>query len=141
MPSIFSRIIDGDIPSRMLWEDDECVAFLDVRPLAPGHVLVVPRQETDQWTDLSPATTAHLTEVAQKIGRAQMSVFSPARIGLVIAGFEVPHAHVHVVPINGMGDLDFALANPNPDQGELDQWLAALRTTLNEAGHSSVSSR
>ena len=125
----------------MLWEDDECVAFLDVRPLAPGHVLVVPRQETDQWTDLSPAVTAHLTDVAHKVGRAQIAVFSPARIGLVIAGFEVPHAHVHVVPINGMGDLDFALANPNPDHGELDAQLADLRAALKEAGHPSVSSR
>ncbi len=125
----------------MLWEDDECVAFLDVRPLAPGHVLVVPRQETDQWTDLGPGLVAHLTSVAHSIGRAQMSVFSPARIGMVVAGFEVPHAHIHVVPINHMGDLDFTLANANPDQSELDVQLEQLRTALTEAGHSSVSSR
>ncbi len=125
----------------MLWEDDDCVAFLDVRPLAPGHVLVVPRLETDQWTDLGPALAGHLTEVAHAIGRAQMAAFSPARIGLVIAGFEVPHAHLHVVPINGMANLDFANANPNPDQGELDEQLAALRDALTNAGHYSVSSR
>lgn len=141
MASIFSRIIDGDIPSRMIWEDEECVAFLDVRPLAPGHVLVVPRQETDLWTDLGPALAAHMTEVGHAIGRAQMTVFEPARIGMVIAGFEVPHAHMHIVPINGMGDLDFALANANPDQGELDSHLEQLRSALTEAGHPSVSSR
>lgn len=141
MASIFSRIIDGDIPSRMLWEDEHCVAFLDVRPLAPGHVLVVPHQETDQWTDLGPSSAAHLIEVSHAIGRAQMNVFSPERIGLVIAGFEVPHAHMHVVPINGMGDLDFALANPNPDQAELDTQLVELRSELSAAGHSSVSNR
>ena len=141
MPSIFSRIIEGEVPSRMVWEDDECVAFLDVRPLAPGHVLVVPRQETDQWTDLGPGLAAHLTSVAHTIGRAQMEVFAPARIGVVVAGFEVPHAHVHVVPINGMGDLDFALANPNPEQSELDDQLEKLRSALTNAGHSSVSSR
>ena len=125
----------------MLWEDDDCVAFLDVRPLAPGHVLVVPRQETDQWTDLGPKLAGHLTEVGHDIGRAQMTVFTPARIGLVIAGFEVPHAHMHVVPINGMGDLDFALANGNPDQGELDSQLEQLRAALRDAGHSTVSNR
>ena len=120
---------------------DSCVAFLDVRPLAPGHVLVVPRQETDQWTDLGPKLAGHLTEVGHAIGRAQMTVFTPARIGLVIAGFEVPHAHMHVVPINGMGDLDFALANGNPDQGELDSQLEQLRAALRDAGHSTVSNR
>ena len=125
----------------MLWEDDDCVAFLDVRPLAPGHVLVVPRQEMDQWTDLGPKLAGHLTEVGHAIGRAQMTVFTPARIGLVIAGFEVPHAHMHVVPINGMGDLDFALANGNPDQGELDSQLEQLRAALRDAGHSTVSNR
>lgn len=125
----------------MLWEDDDCVAFLDVRPLASGHVLVVPRQETDQWTDLGPKLAGHLTEVGHAIGRAQMTVFTPARIGLVIAGFEVPHAHMHVVPINGMGDLDFALANGNPDQGELDSQLEQLRAALRDAGHSTVSNR
>ncbi len=141
MASIFSRIIDGNIPSRMVWEDEACVAFLDVRPLAPGHVLVVPRLETDQWTDLGPGLAAHMTEVGHAIGRAQMTVFAPARIGMVIAGFEVPHAHMHIVPINGMRDLDFALANGNPDQGELDMHLEQLRSALTNAGHSSVSSR
>lgn len=141
MASIFSRIIDGEIPSRMVWEDEQCVAFLDVRPLAPGHVLVVPHQETDLWTDLGSANAARMTEVSHAIGRAQMEVFSPKRIGLVVAGFEVPHAHMHVVPINGMGNLDFALANPNPDQAELDMHLTDLRAALLAAGHSSVSSR
>ena len=125
----------------MLWEDDDCVAFLDVRPLAPGHVLVVPRQETDQWTDLGPALAGHMTEVGHAIGRAQMKVFSPSRIGLIVAGFEVPHAHLHVVPINTMADLDFSNANPNPIQSELDEHLVELRSALTDAGHYSVSSR
>ncbi len=141
MASIFSKIIDGQIPSRMLWEDDMCVSFLDVRPLSAGHALVVPRQETDLWTDLGAPTAAHLTEVAHAIGRAQMAVFSPARVGLMIAGFEVPHTHLHVVPMNSMAQLDFTNADPNPDQGELDDHLALLRSALDEAGHSSVSSR
>ncbi len=125
----------------MLWEDDQCVAILDIRPLAPGHVLVIPRTETDQWTDLSPDLCAHLTRVAHTIGRAQMQVFAPSRIGLVIAGFEVPHAHIHVVPVNGMADLDFGLVNANPEPDELDSQLKALRTELESAGHSSTARR
>lgn len=138
MASIFSKIIDGQIPARMLWEDDECVSFLDVRPLTPGHALVVPRQETDLWTDLGASTAAHLVEVAHAIGRAQMAVFAPARIGLLIAGFEVPHTHVHVVPMNTMAALDFANANTNPDQALLDSYLVSLREALADAGHSEV---
>ena len=138
MATIFSRIIDGEIPSRMLWADDLCVAFLDVRPLAPGHVLVVPREETDLWTDLAASTAAHLTEVAHAIGRAQRTVFPAARIGLMIAGFEVPHTHLHVVPIDSMAQLDFANADTTPDMGELDRQMEALRAALADAGHDEV---
>ena len=129
MPSIFTRIIDGEIPGRFVWTDDVCVAFLDVRPLAHGHVLVVPRTEVDQWTDLDADTVTHLMGVAHKVGQAQKALLSPARVGLMIAGFEVPHVHVHVVPMNGMGDLDFANADTNPDQAALD----ALRDQLEAA--------
>lgn len=141
MPGLFTKIIDGEIPSRMLWEDEECVSFLDVRPLAPGHALVVPREEIDLWTDLGPSTAAHLTTVAHAIGRAQMMVFSPKRIGLMIAGFEVPHTHVHVVPIETMAQLDFANANPSVDGAVLDQQLHDMRDALEAEGHSAVSSR
>lgn len=141
MPTIFSRIIDGGIPSRMLWEDEHCVSFLDVRPLAPGHCLVVPRVEIDQWTDLDGETVAHLTGVAHVVGQVQKAVFAPARVGLMIAGFEVPHVHIHVVPINTMGQLDFANAETDPDQAELDGQLIALRDALRELGRAEVSSR
>ncbi len=120
MPSIFTRIIDGEIPGRFLWKDDRCVSFLDVRPLAPGHALVIPRVEVDEWTDLPADTAAHLMTVAHTVGRAQKKVLAPARIGLMIAGFEVPHVHVHVVPMDSMAALDFAQANPTPDPAELD---------------------
>lgn len=141
MASIFSRIIDGEIPSRMVWEDDVCVAFLDVRPLSAGHVLVVPRAEVDQWTDLDAVTASHLMTVAHAVGGAQKRVFSPARIGLMIAGFEVPHTHVHVFPVDSMGQFDFANADTDPDQAALDRQLADLRSALADAGHGSVSSR
>ena len=132
MPSIFTRIIGGEIPSRMLWDDDVCVAFLDVRPLAPGHALVVPRAEIDQWSDLPVETAAHLMTVAHHLAQAQKRVFQTARVGLMIAGFEVPHAHVHVVPMNSMAQLDFANADANPNQGELDEHLQRLRGALEE---------
>ena len=130
MPSIFTRIIDGEIPARFVWTDEICVAFLDVRPLAHGHVLVVPRVEVDQWTDLDAATAAHLMAVAHKIAQSQKALLAPARVGLMIAGFEVPHVHVHVVPINGMRDLDFAHADTDPDQAALDELREQLAAAL-----------
>ncbi|MDG1365418.1 MAG: HIT family protein [Acidimicrobiales bacterium] len=130
MPTIFTRIIDGEIPGRFVHSDDACVAFMDVRPLAPGHVLVVPRTEVDHWTDLDADTAAHLMMVAQRIGRAQRDLLSPARVGLMIAGFEVPHVHVHVVPMNSMGDLDFSRAEPNPDQADVERIHAVLSAAL-----------
>ena len=130
MASIYTRIFDGEIPGRFIWEDEVCVSFLDIRPLARGHALVVPRQEIDQWTDLEAETAGHLVEVAHAIGNAQKALLSPARIGLMIAGFEVPHVHVHVVPMNSMAALDFGQADPDPDPADLDQLQADLRDRL-----------
>ncbi len=113
-----------------MWTDEVCVAFLSINPLATGHALVVPRAEVDHWIDLDPDTNAHLMRVAQSIGAAQQQVFNPGRIGLIIAGLEVPHVHLHVVPINGMNDLDFANADLDPDAAVLDAAADALRTAL-----------
>lgn len=126
MPTIFTRIINGEIPARFVYSDSDCVAFLDARPLARGHCLVVPRTEVDQWTDLSPSQAAHLTEVAHGIGNVQKRLLGPERIGLMIAGFEVPHVHVHVVPMNSMADLDFSKADTAPDPEDLDRLRAEI---------------
>ena len=99
MPTLFTRIIDGEIPGRFVWRDSQCVVFLTIAPMRPGHALVVPRAEIDHWLDLDDVLAAHLTKVAQTVGRAQMTAFSPARVGLIIAGLEVPHTHLHVIPI------------------------------------------
>ena len=139
MPSIFTRIITGEIPARFVWTDDVCVAFLDVRPLAHGHVLVVPRVEVDQWTDLDAATAAHLMTVAHRIGQAQKTLLDPARVGLMIAGFEVPHVHVHLIPIDAIADLDFSKADPNPKPEDLDASAERIRAALRELGYSEVS--
>ncbi len=133
MPTIFTRIINHEIPARFIYQDALCVSFLDVRPLALGHCLVVPREEIDQWTDLSATDAAHLTKVAHAIGNAQKSVLNPKRIGLMIAGFEVPHVHLHVVPINSMANLDFALADGEPNPDKLDQVRDQLAQELSRA--------
>lgn len=106
MATLFTKIIEGQIPGEVVWSDEVCAAFLDISPLTRGHALVVPRAEIDLWTDLDTQTVAHLMEVAARIGRAQVEVFDGVRAGLIIQGFEVPHAHVHVFPASGPEDFD-----------------------------------
>ena len=139
MPTIFTRIIEGELPGRFVWRDDQCVAFLSIAPLTAGHTLVVPRAEVDHWIDLDPDVNAHLMRVAQQIAAAQQRAFSPTRIGLMIAGLEVPHVHLHVVPIDGMADLDFGNADPDPDPAALDVAAETLRAALRDAGATGVS--
>ena len=138
MPTIFTRIIDGDIPGIFVWRDDTCVAIMSKDPLAPGHALVVPIVEVDHWLDLDAATAAHLTEVAQTIGRAQMAAFVPEKVGLMIAGLEVPHVHLHVVPINGVHDLDFTRARIDEDPALVRAAAEQIRTALRAQGATGV---
>ncbi|MGH3981812.1 MAG: HIT family protein [Pseudonocardiaceae bacterium] len=135
MSTLFSRIIDGEIPGRFVWSDERCVAFLTIAPLRPGHALVVPRDEIDEWTDADDDVVARLMVVARQIGAAQKIAFGAPRAGLMIAGFEVPHLHVHVFPSWGIDDFDFDKADRNPDPVELDAAADALRAALRTAGH------
>lgn len=139
MSSVFSRIIAGELPARFVWKDELCVVFLSNRPLRPGHALVVPRQEIDHWIDLDTSLLAHLTTVAQSIGTAQMAGFKPARIGLMLAGLEVPHVHFHVSPIRGLHDLDFGNQDPNPDAAVMDSAAETIRRELRKLGYDQVS--
>jgi len=139
VPSVFSRIIAGEFPARFVWKDEACVGFLSINPLAPGHTLVVPRLEIDHWLDVAPELLGHLTTAAQAIGRGQMRAFSPARVGLMIAGLEVAHVHLHVVPIRTVDELSFANADPAPDPAVLDAAADALRTALREISIEQVS--
>jgi histidine triad (HIT) family protein len=139
VPTVFSRIIAGELPGRFVWKDDSCVVFLSIRPLRPGHALVVPRAEVDHWLDLDAGLLDHLFATAQAIGKAQMAAFKPARIGVVVAGLEVPHCHIHVVPIRGVHDLDFGNQDPNPDPAVMDDAAQALRRELSKLGYSEVS--
>jgi histidine triad (HIT) family protein len=134
VPSVFSRIIAGELPANFVWKDDVCVAFLSNRPLRPGHVLVVPRLEIDHWIDLEPDLLSHLASTAQTVGKAQMSAFKPVRIGMVLAGIEVPHVHFHVVPIRGVHDLDFGNQDPNPDPAMMARAAQSLREELHNLG-------
>jgi diadenosine tetraphosphate (Ap4A) HIT family hydrolase len=135
MSTVFTKIIDGDLPGRFVWSDDRAVAFLSINPLAPGHVLVVPRAEVDQWVDADPALLAHLTAVAHAVGDAVRAVFAPPRVGLLVAGFEVPHLHLHVFPAADMTAFDFANAASSVDAAEQDGHRDALREALRAAGH------
>jgi histidine triad (HIT) family protein len=139
MPSLFTRIIRGELPGRFVWRDERCVAFLTIAPLKPGHTLVVPIEEVDHWLDLEPRLAAHLMEVARKIGRGIQRAFSPVKVGLMIAGLEVPHVHLHVVPIHELRDLDFARADSRATPSALDAAAAKLRGALRADGHVEVS--
>jgi histidine triad (HIT) family protein len=131
MPSIFTRIIEGELPGRFVHRDDKCVAFLSIAPIRPGHTLVVPIEEVDHWVDLEPDLAAHLMRVSHTIGRAQMEAFSPTRIGVIVAGMEVPHAHIHLVPIDRESDLRFENADQNARPEDLDAAADKLRAALN----------
>ena len=130
MTTIFTRIIDGEIPGTFVWRDDVCVAFMSINPIAHGHVLVVPIAEVDHWLDLDPDLTAHLFDVSRRIAVAQQQAFSPARVGLIIAGYEVPHTHIHVIPTNDMEDLSFANAAASVERDEIEQAAARIKEAL-----------
>lgn len=130
MTSVFTRVLAGELPGRFVYDDEQCAAFLTIAPLRPGHTLVVPRAEVDSWLDLEPALAAHLMTVAQRVGRAVQTAFAPPRVALIIAGLEVPHTHLHVVPFAAMRELDFERADPSPDPAALDEARARIRAAL-----------
>jgi histidine triad (HIT) family protein len=138
MPTIFTRIIHGELPGRFVWKDDRAVAFLSINPLRPGHTLVVPRKETDHWIDLDDDLAGHLMRVARAVGEAQQRAFSPERIGMTILGMEVPHVHLHVVPIESERDMDFARAERSPDPAALDDAAERIRGELRALGYDEV---
>lgn len=135
MSTLFTRIIDGELPGRFVWSDDRAVGFLSINPLGPGHTLVVPRAEVDHWVDAEPDLLAHLTSVAHAVGKAVRDIWQPPRVGLIVAGFEVPHLHVHVFPAWDMADFDFRNAAPSVEAEEQEAQAEKLRAALRAAGH------
>jgi histidine triad (HIT) family protein len=129
MASIFSRIIAGEIPAHRLREDDRFLAFLDVRPIRPGHTLVIPKEEIDELFDLPPDLLGDLFVFAQPVAAAIKAESGAARVGVAVVGVEVPHAHVHLVPLDGPQDIDFRRAQP-ADQDELAALAERLRRRI-----------
>jgi histidine triad (HIT) family protein len=137
MATVFSRIIAGELPGRFVHQDEHAVSMLTIAPIREGHVLVVPRLEVDHWIDLSPALAAHLMTNAQIIGKALKRAFSPPRIGMMIAGMEVPHVHLHVLPVSTTADMDFANAH-QAAASALDAAAEKIRAALRALGVSGV---
>ena len=121
MASLFTKIVRGEIPCHKLAEDDRFLAFLDVRPIRPGHALVIPKEEIDQYFDLDPEAVGDIMRFAQPVAKAIQQVVPCQRVGVAVVGLEVPHAHVHLLPLDRMADMDFSRARP----AEADE-LAAM---------------
>ena len=130
MASVFTKIINGELPGRFVYEDNEFVAFLTIAPVTVGHTLVVPRGEIDQWQDLDASVLNRLMGVSQLIGRAVRLAFNAPRAGLLIAGLEVPHLHIHVFPAYSLGDFNIAGADPNPSPESLDEAQRKIKNAL-----------
>ena len=130
MPSVFTMIINRDLPGRFVYEDDDVVAFLTIEPMTPGHTLVVPRDEVDNWQDLEPAVLDRVMHVAQRIGKAVCAAFGATRAGVIIAGLEVPHLHVHVFPAFNLTDFGFANVDRNPSPESLNEAQAKIIAAL-----------
>ncbi len=130
MATVFTMIINGDIPGRFVYEDDEIVAFLTIEPMTQGHTLVVPRAEVDNWQDLDPALFGRVMAVSQRIGKAVCAAFDAERAGVIIAGLEVPHLHVHVFPARNLSDFGFASVDRNPSPESLDEAQTKIKAAL-----------
>ena len=132
MPSIFTKIINGEITSYKVAETEDCFAFLDINPLAPGHTLVIPKKEVDYIFDLDEDTFIQLQLTAKKVAKAIKAVVPCNRIGLAVIGLEVPHAHIHLVHINHIGDINFAKAKIHMSADELKNLAEQISTAYNK---------
>src|ERR1700712_5222473 len=132
MASVFTKIINREIPGRFVYEDDDVVAFLTIEPMTQGHVLVVPRAEIDNWHDVEPEAFNRVMAVAQRIGKAVCAAFDTQRSGLIIAGLEVPHLHVHVFPARNLADFGFANVDRDPSPESLNEAQSKIKAALAE---------
>ncbi|MBW3070128.1 MULTISPECIES: HIT family protein [unclassified Actinomyces] len=133
-PSVFTKIINGEIPGRFVWADELCVAFATIAPHTDGHILIVPRQQVASYVDASDELIAHLAVVAKRIGRTQTRVFEAARPAVLVVGLEVDHLHLHVLPIRAEADVAPAAARHDVPAAELDAAMERLRVGLREDG-------
>ncbi|MFO7258647.1 MAG: HIT family protein [Bacteroidota bacterium] len=119
MASLFTRIVRREIPAHIVAEDDRCLAFLDINPLAKGHTLVIPKTEVDYYFDLDDELLAALTIFSKKVAHAIKQEIPCLRVGVCVVGLEIPHAHVHLIPLNSMGDINFSKPKLKLSQEEL----------------------
>lgn len=134
MTSLFTRIIAGELPGHFALRDERCVVFMTIAPITTGHALVVPREPINHWMDMSASLNAHVFEVARRVALAQRTAFGSDRVGMVIAGFEVNHVHLHCVPANQMSDLDFSNQKRNVPAERLAEAAARLAAQLRADG-------
>ena len=125
MSSIFSKIITGEIPSYKIYEDEKTLAFLTIRPQTKGHTLVIPKIEVDQWDDVPEEYFAHMWRTAQFVSKQLKEKLACERVGVMVAGFEVPHAHIHLIPSNSIEDFDVTKAY-DASEVELKEVYGAL---------------
>lgn len=130
MATLFSRIIARELPAAFVWEDDRCVAFMAKDALKPGHLLVVPRDEVDHWLDADEGLMDHLVGVARTLGRALQQAFPSEKVALFAVGLEVAHLHLHVTPVDAVGDVDFAGATRDVSLDELEANAQAIKAHL-----------
>ncbi|MHB1065535.1 MAG: HIT family protein [Georgenia sp.] len=135
MSTVFSKIMAGEIPGRFVWADDVCTVFSTIAPITDGHMLVVPRAEIAQYTEAPDDVLAHLALVAKTIGQAQQAAFGSPRAAVLVAGFEVEHLHLHVLPAWDEASLRFGNARPDLPAAELDAAAEKVRSALVDAGH------
>lgn len=132
MPSIFTKIIKGEIPCYKIAEDDQFFAFLDINPLAKGHTLVVPKEETDYLFDLDDDLLGNMMKFAKKIALAIDSTMDCKRVGVAVLGLEVPHAHIHLCPINDLYDIEFSKPKLKLSKEEFEEIAAQIRSELKD---------
>ena len=131
MATIFPHIINGDIPGTFVYRDELCVVFLTINPLADGHVLVVPIEEVDHWVDLSPSLSQHLFAISHRISKALQTAFPCERVGMIIAGYEVNHCHIHLIPTQNLGQFNFANAAASVKREDLEAHAERILAALN----------
>lgn len=130
MSSIFTKIVQGEIPCYKIAENDQFLAFLDVFPLVHGHILVVPKKETDYIFDIDDAELSAMMLFAKKVAKAQKAAVPCKRIGIAVIGLEVPHAHIHLVPMNTANDVNFTQAKIKPTDEELAEMAERIKAKL-----------
>jgi histidine triad (HIT) family protein len=132
MPTLFTRILNGDIPGTFVYRDDQCAAFMSINPLGDGHVLVIPIEEVDHWVDLSPTLSQHLFTVSHRISTALQKAFPCERVGLIIAGYEVNHCHIHLIPTHSIGQFNFANAASSVPRETLEEQAQRIIEVLQD---------